>query len=342
MKGFRIIIVTLFLMACFEKTMAASSKIDTVYFQHGDRLTGELISLNKGILKLKTSDVGTVSIEWQNVDSLCILNPLRILKHNGGVLYGRLYPSGKNKVSVLLDENGDTSEIELVAIVELIQLKEKILSRLSGTLSAGFNFTKATEVSQLDFSGNVDYKGEKTIFSANYSIVLTDDGSEITQRQTGGASFDRLLPNNWSAQGKLLAETNSEFQLDLRTSLISSVSYNFIRSNSQLLQVGGGFSLNREFSGYMAQNNIEGLIGLRYSLFIIESPKVTYNFEGYLLPGLNRFGRIRSEINTDLNWEMFKDFYLKGSLFFSSDNEPLSGVDVRTDWGTSLGLEFKF
>lgn len=53
-------------------------------------------------------------------------------------------PSGKNKVCILYDEDGGTSEIELVAIVELIQLKEKILSRLSGTLSAGFNYTQAT------------------------------------------------------------------------------------------------------------------------------------------------------------------------------------------------------
>ncbi len=342
MKGFLIIIIAFFLMAFFEESNAASSKIDTVYFQHGDRLTGELISLNKGILKLKTNDVGTVSIEWQNVDSLCILNSLRILKHNGGVLYGKLYPSGKNKVGIVIDEEGRKSEIELVAIVELIQLKEKLISRLSGTLSAGFNYTKATEVSQFDFSGNIDYKGEKTIFSANYSIVLTDDGSKTTQRQSGGASSDRLLPNNWSAQGKLLAETNSEFQLDLRTSLISSVSYNFIRSNSQLLQAGGGFSLNREFSGDLAQNNIEGIIGLKYSMFIIDSPQVTFDFDGFLFPGLNRIGRIRSEISTDFKWELFKDFFLKGSLFYSFDNEPLSGVDVHTDWGTSLGLEFKF
>jgi hypothetical protein len=329
-------------MACFAETKAASSKIDTVYFRHGDRLTGELVSLNKGILKLKTSDVGTVSIEWQNIDSLCILNPLRILKHNGGVLYGRLYPSGKNKVAIVHDEEGKTTEIELVAIVELIQLKEKLISRLSGTVSAGFNYTKATEVSQLNFSGNIDYKGEKAIFSGNYDIVLTNDGTKTTQRQSGGASYDRLLPNNWSAQGKLLAETNSEFQLDLRTSLNSAVSYNFIRSNNQVLQAGAGFSLNREFSGDLAQNNIEGLVGLKYSLFIIDSPQVSFDFEGFLLPGLNRFGRVRSEINTDFKWEMFKDFFLKGSLFFSSDNQPLSGVDVRTDWGTSLGFEFKF
>ncbi len=94
MKGFWLVIALFFLTFGFDEVNAASSKIDTVYFQHGDRLTGELVSLNKGILKLKTNDVGIVSIEWQNVDSLCILNPLRILKHNGGILYGKLYPIG--------------------------------------------------------------------------------------------------------------------------------------------------------------------------------------------------------------------------------------------------------
>jgi hypothetical protein len=93
-----------------------------------------------------------------------VSNPLRILKHNGGILYGRLYPSGKDKVRIVIDVEGRKSEIELVSIVELIQLKEKLLSRLSGTLSAGFNYSKATEVSQLDFSGNIDYKGEKQFF----------------------------------------------------------------------------------------------------------------------------------------------------------------------------------
>ncbi|TNF42571.1 MAG: DUF481 domain-containing protein [Bacteroidetes bacterium] len=342
MKEFWLTIVLILFVFGINAAKAESSKIDTVYFRHGDRLTGELVSLNKGILKLKTNDVGTVSIEWQNVDSLCILNPLRILKHNGGILYGRLYPSGKNKVGILVDAQGDKSEIELVSIVELIQLKEKILSRLSGTLSTGFNYTRATEVSQLNFTGNLDYKGEKTIFSANYDIVLTDDGTETTQRQTGAASFNRILPKNWSVVGKILAESNSEFKLDVRTSVITAGSYYFIRSNSQILQAGAGFSVNREFSGELAQNNIEGIIGLGYSLFIIDSPEVTYNFAGYLFPGLNRFGRVRSEINTDLKWEIFSDFFLKGSLYFSFDNEPLSGVDTHTDWGTSLGVEYKF
>lgn len=341
MKVYWLIIIAFFLLVC-SKELKASSKIDTVYFQHGDRLTGEVISLNKGVLKLKTDDGGTVSVEWKKIDSLCILNPVRILKHNGGILFGQLYPSGKTGMSILHDENGKQSEVYLQTIVELIQLEKRLWDRLSGTLSAGYSFIQATEVTQLDFAGSVQYKGEKTILVANYSVVLTDDGVETTQRQTGGGSFNRILPNNWLALGKLLAESNSEFELDLRTSFITGASYSFVRSNSQTLNAGMGISLNREFSGDLAQNNIEGLFGVNYSLFILESPKVSINFQGFLLPGLNHFGRIRSDINSDLNIELFKDFYLKGTLFYNYDNEPLSGVDVTTDWGTTLGFEFKF
>lgn len=342
MKGFRIIIIVILTIVGCQESKAASSKIDTVYFQHGDRLTGELLSLNKGILKLKTDDGGTVSIEWKNIDSLCILNPLRIIKHNGGIFFGRLYPSGKKGVSILLDEEGKKDEIELQSIVEMIKLEKRIFDRISGTLSSGFSFIKATEVTQFDFAGNIDYKGEKVILSANYDLVLTSEAGETTQRQTGGAAFERVLPKNWSMQGMLLGESNSEFQLDLRSSVISGVSYNFVRSNSQRLNAGAWLSFNHEFSGDLSQNNIEAILGLNYSLYIIESPQVSINISGFLIPGLNRPGRLRSDLNTDLKWEMLKDFFLKWSLFHNFDNEPLSGVDIRTDWGTSLGLEFKF
>lgn len=342
MKLFWLILIAFILLFCFEETKAQSYKIDTVYFQSGDKITGEMLSLNKGILNFKTNDAGTLSIKWINIDSLCILNPLRILKHNGGIMYGQLYPSGKRQVCILLDVYNNTSEIELQSIVEMIQLRKRFVDRLTGTLSTGLSYIKATKITQLNFAGNVDYKGEKSIVSANYNVVLTDDRIQVTQRQTGGASYDRVLPENWSVQGKVLGESNSEFKLDLRTSVITGVNYSFIRSNRQKLQSGFGFSLNREFSDTLSQNNFDGLIGLSYSLFILNSPKVSVNFDGYLIPGINRLGRIRSNINTNLDWELFNDFYLKWSLFYSSDSQPLSGVDVRNDWGTSFGIEFKF
>jgi hypothetical protein len=342
MKGLVKIIFAFLFATFFTGVQAQSYKIDTVYFQNGDKVTGELLSLNKGRVQLKTSDAGTLSIKWINIDSLCVLNPMRILKHNGGILYGQLFPSGQRQVSIVLNQNNETQEVELQSISELIQLKKRFIDRVQATLSSGFRYTKATENSQLDFATSAEYKGEKSFVKADYSVVLTHDGTQTTQRQTGGASYNRLLPNNWSLNGRVLGESNSEFKLDLRTSVILGAKLSFISSNKQLLQLGGGVSLNREFSGSLQQNNLEGVFGFNYSIFIVNTPEVTFNSEAYIAPSFTTSRRYRSNINSDLKWELFSDFYLKWNLFFSSDNKPLSGVDVRNDWGASIGIEYKF
>ena len=134
MKGFFLISSIFLLVLCFHNSNAQTHKIDTVYLHSGDKITGEMLSLDRGSLKLKTSDAGTLSIKWLNIDSLCVLNPVRILKHNGGLLYGQLYPSGKRQVCILLDENNNTSEIELQSIAELIQIRKRFILRRAGLI----------------------------------------------------------------------------------------------------------------------------------------------------------------------------------------------------------------
>ena len=342
MRGVWIFVIVLFLLPGVEWANAQTYKIDTVYLHGTDKITGEMLSLDRGSLKLKTDDAGTLSIKWINIDSLCVLNPVRILKHNGGILYGQLYPSGKRQVCILLDYKNETTEIELQSIAELIQIRKRFIDRLSGTISTGFRYTKATNNSQLDFAGNVEYKGEKSIVAANYSVVFTDDGTDKTQRQSGAAAYDRLLPNNWSVNGKIMAESNSEFKLDIRTSVISGAGYGVISTSKHELKTFAGVSLNREYSGQLTQNNLEGIAGISYSVFILNTPKVTLNTDSYVIPSFTVARRLRSNISADLNWELFSDFYLKWNLFFSSDNKPLSGIDTRNDWGTSIGIEYKF
>ena len=37
---------------------------------NGDRLTGEILNLNRGRLELKTDDAGTINIEWDKIASV--------------------------------------------------------------------------------------------------------------------------------------------------------------------------------------------------------------------------------------------------------------------------------
>lgn len=319
----------------------ASSKVDTIYFQKGDRITCEVKLLANNLLKLSTDDGGNIDVEWNKIDSIFVQNTLRIGMSDGRILYGRISPSGKVGECILREEGGTASIVQLWNIVELLPLKKKIFDRLSGSLSSGFSFVKASDVTQLDFDGNIEYKGEKIILNMNYNVILTRESSGTTQRQNGGASLYRVLPKNWSIVGKVLAESNSYFELDLRSTFGLSGNYFLIRNNKQRLSSGSGLLLNKEFSAELTQNNLEGIIYANYMLYLYDYPKISLNIYGDFIPSFNHFGRIRSEISSSINWEIFKDLYVKYSFYNSFDNEPLSGVDVHGDWGITLGLEYK-
>lgn len=45
----------------------ARDKTDIVYLANGDRVTGEIIQLEHGKLRMSTDSMGTISIEWDNI-----------------------------------------------------------------------------------------------------------------------------------------------------------------------------------------------------------------------------------------------------------------------------------
>ena len=58
-------LVVLALVACVSPARAA--KTDVVVMRNGDTLTGEVDVLERGRLRFKTDDMGTLDIEWDKV-----------------------------------------------------------------------------------------------------------------------------------------------------------------------------------------------------------------------------------------------------------------------------------
>jgi hypothetical protein len=334
-------LLLLVISVSFTEFAKAGSKVDTIFFQNGNKLTGEVKTLRNNELKVSTDDAGTISIQWDHVDSIIVLNSMRITLENGEILFGNIYPSGKLKECAIHEDGGNIREEKMENIVEMMQAEKNFADRLSGLVGAGLSYTKASEVMQMDFSGNLQYTAEKNIYEIYYNLVYTDEKeSGNTQRQNGGASYQRVLPRKWFLEGTVKAESNSEFDLDLRTTLGMGAGNNIIQNTTQRLYTGAGFMVNRENSLGENQDNIEGVVLLNYSVFIFDSPELILNFSGNLIPSFNRWGRLRSEIDTNLKWEVFSDFYIKGTFYNSFDNQPPSGTDVRSDWGFTFGLEY--
>ncbi|MEN8227811.1 MAG: DUF481 domain-containing protein [Bacteroidota bacterium] len=342
MNSQRIPIITFLLGFLFAGNVLASSKIDTIYFQNGDRVTAEVKSLENNQLRLSTDDAGTIRVEWNKVDSVKILNSMRIVLQDGEILYGKLLPSGEVKSGYIWHRTGDPMLVELERIVLLSPIEDRFVNRLDGSLSSGFSYIKASQVMQMHLNASIQYTAEKNHFELFYDGMYTrEPESDNSQRQNGGATFLRILPKKWFLLSQVSAENSSEQQLDLRTNFGVGGGNSLIRTNSTHFYIAGGIQANRELSMGISQYNLEGMIASNYSVFIFDSPEVSFNINAKVIPSLNDFGRIRSQVDSNLKWEMFNDFYLKWTFFYSFDNRPLSETAEKSDWAiTLLGLEY--
>lgn len=327
----------------FASDSLASGKIDTIYFQSGDRITAEVKSLENNSLKLSTDDAKIIYVAWNQVDSVKILNNMRILLEDGTIMYGKILPAGEKGQGYVWSREGDPLEMELIRIVSLSPLEDKFFNRLKGTLSSGFSYVKASQVTQLNLSGSINYQAKKNKVTLSYDGIFTKDPtSGYKQNQSGGFTFYRFLPQNWFLVSALTGESNTEQQLDLRTSLSLGGGKSMISTNSTHLYGALGLQATRELSPGGTQNNLEGLVIVDYSIFIYDDPEVSFNLSPKLIPSLSDWGRIRFDLDTNLKWEIFNDFYLKWTFYYNYDSRPLTEGAEKNDWAVTLiGVEYK-
>ena len=188
----QIITIISLILLFIAKDACASSKIDTIYLQHGDRITGEVKSLENNYLKLSTDDLSTISIKWNNIDSVKILNNMRIVFDDGQIVYGKLMPSGKDGSCYIWSNIGEPRLKLLSEIVLLSPLEKKFVDRLNGSLSTGGSYTKAKDILQLNLNAAVKYLAEKNEYEISYDGNLTlQDTLDASERQSGGLTFRR-------------------------------------------------------------------------------------------------------------------------------------------------------
>jgi len=331
------------LAAIFISCNIQAAKIDTIYYQNGDRVTAEVKSLENNRLKLSTSDAGTIYVEWNKIDSVKILNNMRIVLDNGRILYGKILTAGEAGKCYIWSSVFEPVLVELVHIVILSPLEDKFFNRISGTLSSGFSYVKASKVMQMNFDGSVKYQAEKNQLELSYSGLFSKDSTaDYSQNQNGGVTAIRILPKNWFLLSMLNFESNSEQNLDIRSSLTLGAGNSFIRTNTSFLYAALGLQGNREVSLGDAQFNLEGVITSQYSVFIYDDPEVSFDLTANLIPSLTTLGRVRTNIHSSLKWEIFTDFYIKWTVWYNYDSKPLSETAEKNDWAVTLiGVEFK-
>jgi hypothetical protein len=321
----------------------ARAKTDVIRLKNGDRITGEIKYLMRGMLAVKTDSMSTVEIKWPDVESITSEHLFTVQDTKGQLFVGSLQAAADPR-HVSIAGPVPASDLEHLSVVEIKELEASMLKRFSGAVDLGYSFAKASSRTQFNFSGDITYLTERYSAKLDYSSTIgTSDGESDVNRESVNITGSKYFGRKWLAFAQMSYDHNLELQLDRRTALIAGPGYRVQQSNRSMVTLLGGAAFSREsYYGQDVAKNAEGALGIDAQFFKLYSPKVDVTGRFVYFPNFTTWGRQRSEFDGNVRIEVFRDFYVTFTLYDSYDSRPPSETATGNDYGFTTGLSWSF
>jgi len=328
----------------------ARAKKDVIQFTNGDRITCEIIKLEKGYLYVKLDYVdGTVAMDWSKIASVESQQEFVVADKAGKRYTGSLQnaeAATESKEPQVQVQGPSTSEVVSVKeVVEIEQTDRTFWHNLHGGLSSGLNFSKQQNRTQYSFAANTLFQRATWSTSADYQSSFSGGGDVSNLRNDLKLNVTRQLrsPRNFYS-GLAEFTQNDEQQLNLRTTLGGALGHVFTSTNNSFVATYGGVDWNRE--RYSAEATVgqtgdsaELVFGTQLNFFRFKTTNILATASVY--PSMTDPGRVRFDLNTSLKLRVAKDLYWNFSYYLDVDSRPPQGLP-KTDYGSSSGLGWTF
>jgi hypothetical protein len=322
---------------------ALAQRTDVIVLFNGDHVTGEIKSYATGRLTVATDIGSDLSLKWNRITSITSDKQFEVETTDGVYFYGSLAPSTPpGKLAIV--SAGATRELGFFDVVRISPIYQTFWRRWDGSLDLGFNYTQASSIVQLNLNANAIFR--RPTFAASASIntfFSSQSGVPSSQRANFALGYQKFVKDRWFLAGFGGADRNLDLGLDLRLTLGAGYGRYLIQTNRTTLGALLGISGDHENpvtgeSTYQAA----AVIGVQYSMFTYDFPKVTVNSTLQVFPYLTDAGRVRVEFNAQAKREIVRDLYLSLSVFDSYDSRDPSTQQSKNDWGPVLSIGWTF
>jgi len=321
----------------------ATEKTDIIILKNGDRVTGEIKSLEAGLLQLKTDTMGVIYIEWRFISELISGATQSVESADGRRWLGNLQkPESGEHIVVNTDEGSvDLSPTEVVTIWPVAAT---FLDKVDLDVSVGFDYSKSTEISNFNLGINFLHRSDNRLTE---SILRSD----ITQQQAGddqnrqefNLSQQFLRPELKFRTWLVGLDSNDALGVDLRLYAGGAVGKYFAKTNNTWFSVSGGLLATQENPEKAeSENNLEGILAARYRYFRFATPERTFDTSLSVYPSITDFGRIRTNLRTTFKLEFIEDLFWSMEFYATHDNQPLSEDVEKTDFGLITGIGWSY
>ena len=235
----------------------------------GDLLVGELKEMNRGVATLETdySD-SDIKLDWEKLRRVRTTSMYLVNFAKAEQVTARLHSPDTAEVWVI--STSDTLRSAVRKIVFLKSVKDDFWSRASLGFDLGYNFTKANNLQQFSLRSYLGYQTDRWMGKASFDRVNSlQDGVDDIRRTSWDVGGRFTLPKRFYAGLDASFLSNTEQQLELRSSIQPSIGNYVVRSNDMYLLVNAGAAFTQEKfrTDDPDRSGIEALMGLELNIF---------------------------------------------------------------------------
>lgn len=344
MTRFSLVISGYLLLLAFSPAVFAA-KTDIVVLQNGDKVTGEVKSLLRGRLELSTDSMGTVHIDWEDIEAVISQTGQSIELANGQRFFGPLRKTENSDMVSIETEQGLVG-VGMMDVVGMYPVEAGFWDRLDVKVILGFSWDKGSSVGRYNLALESEYRDPDFITRAGFSSeITTQEAVDDSRRANANLTHNKFRPNKRFISYFGNVESNDQLGIDLRT--LVGVGYGWIpiRSNHNWFMVTAGLAANREIpADGDPENNLEAVGRVAYEYFRYSDPERSFRTALTVFPSVTDFGRWRADFSANLDIEFYRDFSWVVSLFANYDSDPISeDADTsKSDYGITSSLAYEW
>jgi len=315
---------------------------DTIRLKNNNVLFGEIKSLSTGILTMETSySDKDFKIEFNKVVELNISRKCIINLTDSRRFYGHIKSESPGNFTIYF-EDGTSEQFQMNEMIALIEVNENFWKRFKFGLDLGYNFTKANNNAQFTVSSYFNFVGEKWLIKGNINLLNSkQDSVENVKRIDAMLEAIRILSKKWYMLGDVSFLSNTEQALKGRVTPSLGLG-RFIKTTNKLyfgVTIGATYNIENYDDVSLNKTSSEAFLGSIFNMFDFKDFDLNTSVKFYT--GLSEKGRVRTDYDITIKYDLPWDFYIKTEFTINYDNQPaVSGTEL--DYIFTSGFGYKF
>ena len=327
-----------------DATISVAARSDVIQLPNGDQVTGEIKSLDFGVLSYSTDSMGTVSIDWEDIVRIRSTSSMQVELTDGTRYLGSLANAGED-FHILVVRNGTDTLVSTLDIVRMtpIDIDDDILSRMEGSFSVGLDTQKSSAVTTFNLASDIRYRALNYILGLTANASITDQpGQETSERSQLSLNYQRFRGNRWFTDWFVAWETNQQLGIANRYIAGGGPGRYLVQTNRNELSASAGITGTREsFVGDEESTTVaEGRLQFRY-LHRSLAPETQTTLTTNVYPLLSNLSTFRSETNLSFRREFIDDLFLNLTFFHSYATDPPPDA-AKEDYGVTTSIGYSW